>query len=324
MPSTIQDLLNQCGLKHGGSVRWGSQISEFNSGVYIISLNKSPIGINGTLEKAPVDKKVCSHWLEICPQLQMDGIRPTVQQLMDRLNDFWLPDEVVLYIGKATTLSSRIRQYYKTPVGAPWPHSGGYFLKLLSNLDELWVHYAISNQPEKIESQMIQFFTENVSKQTKHQLRDPYRPFPFANLEWPRGTRKAHGLTGTRNRKTRNEKGHGLPISAQCISKPLKTKPRNMDEYRTQRITAKDIDGGRIRIPSTNTADTKSILPSEKTRINVMLKDRQFTNCAWDPKMGPDRQRSGVIRIGSELGDYVEPDEILRVEVGEDGMVIIE
>lgn len=97
-----------------------------------------------------------------------------------------------------------------------------------------------------------------------------------------------------------------------------------MDDYRTQRVTAKDIEVGQIRIPSTNTAETKSILPSEKTRINVLLRGRRFSNCAWDPKMGPDKQRSGVIRIGSELGDHVQPDEVLNVEVGEDGIFLIE
>ena len=324
MPSTIQDLLKQCELRHEGSVRWGSQVFESGPGVYIISLNQSPIGLNGTLEKAPIDEKVCAQWLEICPQLQLDGAKPTVQQLKQRQSEFWLPDEVVLYIGKATTLSSRVRQYYKTPIGAPRPHSGGYFLKLLSNLEQLWVHYAISKQPEKSESQMIQIFTENVSKQTKQQLKDTEHPFPFANLEWPRGTRKAHGLTGTRNRKKRKANDHGSQQSVKRITKPLITKPRKKDDYRTQLVTDKDIDGGRIRIPSTNTAETKSLLPSEKTRINVMLRGRRFSNCTWDPKMGPDKQRSGVIRIGSELGDHVSPDEILSMEVGEDGIIVIE
>jgi len=321
MPTTIQDLLNQTGLRHEGTVRWGSQVNESNSGIYIISLNQSPFGLSGALEKAPIDEKICAQWLEICPQLKMDGDRPSVQQLKNRINDFWLPDEVVLYIGKATTLSSRIRQYYKTPIGAPRPHSGGYFLKLLSNLDQLWVHYAISNQPEKTEYQLIQFFNENVSELTKQKLRDPEHPFPFANLEWPRGTRKAHGLTGVRNRRAKNQ---NTQESDNRITKSLTINKNKIDDYRTQRVTAKDIDGGRIRIPSTNTAKTKSILPSEKTRINVLLRGRRFSNCAWDPKMGPDKQRSGVIRIGSELGDHVQTDEVLHVEVDEQGVFVIE
>lgn len=33
---------------------------------------------------------------------------------------------------------------------------------------------------------------------TKAQLVDPDHPFPFANLEWPPGVRKRHGITGAR------------------------------------------------------------------------------------------------------------------------------
>ena len=97
-----------------------------------------------------------------------------------------------------------------------------------------------------------------------------------------------------------------------------------MDDYRTQRITDKDLDGNRIRIPSTNTAKTKSILPSDKTRIDVMLKGRRLSSCSWNPRMGPERQRSGIIYIGPELAELVEQDEVLRVKVTGDGLVVMD
>lgn len=51
----------------------------------------------------------------------------------DRLATFWLPDEVVLYIGLAgASVRKRVRQYYRTPLGDKRPHAGGWWLKTLT------------------------------------------------------------------------------------------------------------------------------------------------------------------------------------------------
>jgi hypothetical protein len=112
---------------------------------------------------------------------------------------FWLSDEVILYIGLAgTSLRSRVRQYYCTPLGARRPHAGGDFLKTLSNADDLHVHWASTDNPSWAEGRMLEAFCRSVSEHARAQLFDPEHPFPFANLEWPAGTRKRHGLTGTK------------------------------------------------------------------------------------------------------------------------------
>lgn len=41
-----------------------------------------------------------------------------------------------------TSLRGRLRGSYRTSLGAMKPHPGGWGLKTLSVLDELWVHYA--------------------------------------------------------------------------------------------------------------------------------------------------------------------------------------
>jgi hypothetical protein len=163
--------------------------------VYIISLTESLDACDGTLIEAPLAVAEFQRWLRERPELTLDGIRPTVQQLMDRIQRFWVPDEVILYIGLAgTSLSRRLGQYYRTPIGARSPHAGGYFLKLLSNLNQLWVHYARCPNFELAEDEMLRRFCEHVSQDSKRTLQDPTHPFPFANLEWC--TRKAHGLLG--------------------------------------------------------------------------------------------------------------------------------
>ena len=90
----------------------------------------------------------------------------------------------------------------------------------------------------------------------------------------------------------------------------------------TQRITQTDIDHGRIRIPSAGS--TKGLLPRERTEIEVVLKGRELGRVRYDPRLGPDRQRSGVISIPRAiLASAVKVDERLPVVTGKRGVVYI-
>ena len=200
MPTTIAKAFAAAGLVREGIVRWGANPATSKPGVYIVSLTESLDTCDGELTEAPLAAVEFQRWLDVCPKLTLDGTRPTIQPLMDRIRHFWISDEVILYIGLAgTSLSTRLSQYYQTPIAAPRPHSGGYFLKLLSNLNQLWVHYARCSDAERAEDLMLQRFCAHVSKNSRRALQDKVHPFPFANLEWPRGTRKAHALRGARS-----------------------------------------------------------------------------------------------------------------------------
>lgn len=137
--------------------------------------------------------------LEVRPEMRLDGRRPSPDDLAARLAAFWLPDETVVYIGLAgTSVRRRLSAYYRTPLGARRPHSGGWFLKMLAGLDSFYVHVASAPEPKRAEAEMLRFFCSQVSAASKQRLHDPEHPFPFANLEWPPGTRKRHGITGAR------------------------------------------------------------------------------------------------------------------------------
>lgn len=82
-----------------------------------------------------------------------------------------------------------------------------------------------------------------------------------------------------------------------------------MGTSHTQRITAVDIAHGRIRIPIGH----KDQFPSEPARIALRLKGVELSDIAWNPRFGPDRERSGVLQIGRRLADVVKPDEQLDV-----------
>jgi len=88
-------------------------------------------------------------------------------------------------------------------------------------------------------------------------------------------------------------------------------------EGRTQRITAVDIRNGRIRVPH----DAKVLFPAVRTDVALSIRGRSL-NSRWDPRFGPDQERSGVLGIGRRLlPDLVQTDEVLTITVGGDGRI---
>ncbi len=84
----------------------------------------------------------------------------------------------------------------------------------------------------------------------------------------------------------------------------------------TQRITAADLQAGRIRLP----ADTKAFFPTARALVEIVLRGERLT-VRYDPRTGPDRARSAVLSIGkSTLGRLVAEDEALTVG-SRDGVV---
>jgi len=95
-----------------------------------------------------------------------------------------------------------------------------------------------------------------------------------------------------------------------------------LEPFRTQRVTSDDLGNGRIRIPSTNTSSTKRLFPSARAQVRIILRGHTI-ECSWDPRMGPDRQRSGVLRVGAILRQLVSKDEVLTASPGEGGAIIL-
>jgi hypothetical protein len=184
-------LLRNNGLSVGGVVSWGKAPTSHSPGVYIVSL-RDPIDV------APLDDTAIQKWIHRVPGMRLDGAPPTVATLRERLGQFWLPTERILYIGLAgTSLATRLRQYYRTPLGDRRPHSGGHWIKTLSVLPETEVTWAEADEPAVAEGRLLESFGENVD--TGIQRRLPDGPvLPFANLQNGAGRRKPHGISGSR------------------------------------------------------------------------------------------------------------------------------
>lgn len=189
---TAAELLAACDLEQHGRVTWGTRLPEPDPGAYIVTLPT-------WTSEAPLDLEAIDRWLTRRPELTIAGARPTPEVLADYLARWWLPTEVIVYIGKAANLRQRVGQYYDTELGARSPHAGGAWLKTLTGLSELAVSWSTTATHTEAEASLLAAFAANVTPPATY----PDRNFvlPWANLEArPNGTlrRRQHQLLGTR------------------------------------------------------------------------------------------------------------------------------
>jgi hypothetical protein len=120
------------------------------------------------------DKK--PNFLQIGTGGHFKGKNPNVS--IEELKSNWVPDTIVIYIGKAgkegsnATLRSRLKQYLKFGQGKNVGHWGGrliWQLKDSNNLIVCWKPLP-KKDPRKVEMELIQNFITTYSKR------------PFANL----------------------------------------------------------------------------------------------------------------------------------------------
>jgi hypothetical protein len=240
------------------------------------------------------------------------------------LADFWLPDEHILYIGLVTDLHDRVNQYYGTPLGARRPHAGGWFLKAMVGVNDTFVHWARTYDRVAAEGAALGAFVSSASEEAVKGLHDPERPFPFANLEWPAGTRKRHGIKGAKAPRVRvpgtesaTRRRQPAPQTEEAVTGASSAPPSNrsggVGASVTQRVTAKDLAAGRVRIPRGG----KRLFPSERGLVPLRLRGVPL-DARWDPRMGPP-ERSGVLSVGSApLSGAVSADEVLEIRLDAD------
>ena len=320
-------------------MRWATPLPLDDPGVYAFALTDDPDRANVNVGAAPIAFNAVQTLLARRSELTLDGGRPDATQLQERVSSFWLADEPVVYVGKASrSLRGRVNQYYNTPLGARSPHAGGWFVKLLDNLEQLWIHFATTASAGEAELLMLKASAGGVSAQSRSTLADAERVMPFANLEWPPGVRKRHGIrraTGPLSsdapkvepleglRSIAREHDPTQPRDRSAAHPARAVTPARQDVGRnsspghvTQRITQTDIGAGRIRIPI---GPTKHLFPTTKARLTVDLRGVVLVGVRWDPRLGPDRERSGVLSVPrAELRQRVRADERLTILIDSD------
>lgn len=196
MPTSVNQIfVDILGREPDGKIKWKdiikSDIPQRN-GIYIIALEDAICSI----ESSDIAIK---DWMSLATNILINGQSPSAYDIKERLDEFWYPDEIILYIGKTSgatqNLKIRLSQFYRHILGKKSPHRGGHWIKTLSCLNELNVYWGIveDEDPYEIEQQMIEYFLQRVSEDSRDSLYDRELPIPFANLEfW--NIRKRHGF----------------------------------------------------------------------------------------------------------------------------------
>ena len=185
-PVTAPALLREVGLLPDGPVPWGRPVPARGRGVFIVELP-------APLPTAPIELTRVGKWLEHVPRLTMDGARPSSRALASRLASFWLPGEVILYVGATeASIGARVAAMQRTVLGDRRPHSGGHWLHLLTALPSTRIWWAETDAVEEYEDALLGAFAATVGAGAGAGL-----GLPFANLRRPTGERRLTGLTGS-------------------------------------------------------------------------------------------------------------------------------
>jgi transcription elongation factor GreA len=184
------ELLREVGLLADGPVRWGAPVRSSRPGVYLVELP-------APLPHAVIDLSPVGAWIDRVPTLELDGARPTGRELAARLHRFWLPDQVVLFVGSTDgAIGRRVDELLRTPLGDALPCPEGRWLKTLRGLDAARIWWAETPAPEEYEDAVLAAFAAAVDPAAAASLMDPTVIVPFANMDTPSGPTKAHGITG--------------------------------------------------------------------------------------------------------------------------------
>ena len=184
-------LLGKVGLLPDGPVVWGRPVPARSPGVFVVELA-------APLPRAPIELTRVGKWIERVPMLTLDGERPTSRALAARLSAFWLPSQVVLYVGSTTTsVGGRIAAQQKTVLGDRRPNSGGHWLHTFQPAVAMRVWWADTDAPEEYEDALLGAFAAGVPADDVAALHDGAVVLPFANQRRPTGERRSHGLAGS-------------------------------------------------------------------------------------------------------------------------------
>ena len=303
--TSVSDLFSFADVPYAGVVSWGDAVPLVEAGVYVVSTSGNSGERDGPPD-CPLNLGAIDLLLDARPRATIDSRTATPGDLAARLQAMWPSGEPVVYIGLAgTNTRHRVNQFYRTTLGARAPHAGGWPVKVLDSTS-LWIHYGPTADAAQAEAAMIKRFAKGVPHTVARELIDPTAPLPFANLTFPGGRRKSHGLRGfTLPRSSGNSERDAPQPDRKAVSgfreasdQPVFT--ASMARY-TQNITESDIDKGQLRVPRAS----KSIFPPSKARIEIEMDGNSYT-ASWDPRTDGSFERSGVIRVGkAALGKHI-------------------
>jgi hypothetical protein len=128
MPMSVEDLYALSSVTQTGVTRWGDDVPSKLSGVYVISTETVLSG----------------------------------SELPEEERSYWLPDQTIIYIGRAKQLRRRLRQFRRHVYGRTSPHRGGQAILLLNSAKT--ITWAEVPDYGKAEAALIDAFHEAVGR----------------------------------------------------------------------------------------------------------------------------------------------------------------
>jgi len=111
-------------------------------------------------------------------------------------------------------------------------------------------------------------------------------------------------------------RARALGASIGRIRRVTRFRPNPEANTSSQVVTATDIAAGRVRLPRS----AKALLPPRKGKVVIALRGHSMT-VAYDPRLGPDRERSAVLQIGrARLESLLKPGD--RLYLSRHGSVV--
>lgn len=190
LPDTASTVLRSLDLLPDGPVLWGQPVRSRAAGIFIVE-------IAARETSAPIDITAIRAWIERVPGLRLDGERPTPTALSDRLDEFWLPDQTIIYVGRtAKSLGARVAAMVQTPLGDRRPFAAGHWLQTLRDIPKLRIWWAETQAPEEYEDAVCAAVAAAAGAEGRAGLPDESIVLPWANLESVTGERKPTGISG--------------------------------------------------------------------------------------------------------------------------------
>lgn len=315
MASSVARLFASAGLAWHSFTPWGTLPRLSAPGLYAVSTSADPSAVDAPSTRRLSDARI-DDLLTARPEMMVGGLPADARRLAEALLAMWPEGETVLYIGLAgTSVSYRVGQYYATPLGARAPHAGGWPIKMHADLASLFVHVARAEEPEVAEVTVLRAFMAGVDPASAAALSDPSMPLPFANLELTKGTRKRHQIRGAKARRVA-----GKPtVQAAPVRVLASPAVASTGGSYSLNVTAADLAAGHVRV--TSSPKHALALPRVKARLVVNLRDKVLT-VGWDPRIGADRERSGLLHFGkAQLLGLLKGPATLMIDKDDDGVL---
>ncbi|UAB82291.1 hypothetical protein INR76_05895 [Marixanthomonas sp. SCSIO 43207] len=208
MAISIDELFREFNLEYSRPIKWNEKFDADFSGVYIIALTDNP----KTKVASDYNFEICPHefdnWKNIAVDLKIQKSKiEDAKTVTEYFKKFWHKNENIIYIGqsssKTTSLSKRLNDFYSHKVGNKGPHSGGYWLKLLTCLEKTYIYYAKTEKATELEFKMLMKFADKNAGKSFYEVENFSDFFPFANLK--ADIYKSHEIENAKNKRKKTQ-----------------------------------------------------------------------------------------------------------------------